>query len=138
MSAPKKLGRAAAFPLLRLLEPRFADLVRRLTDTRQAVHDEGAATRAAVAGFEPMIASYAASSGESLTFVGTQLRELTDELRARGGAEGEPAPAPGPLLVEEAFALRALGAVALPARVLELGGAEHTLAHSLGTLGFSV
>jgi hypothetical protein len=77
------MGRAAAFPLLRLIEPRFADLVRRLTDTRQAVHDEAAATREAIAGFEPMLASYAASSGESLTFVGTQLRELIDELDAR-------------------------------------------------------
>lgn len=144
-SSAKRVGRAVAYPARRLLEPRFADLVRRLADTRMAVTDEAVATRDAIAGFEPMIASYAASTGESLTFVGTQLRELTDELRAAAarlepGAAAQPASAPTPRAggFEEAFALRALSRIAPPARVLDVGGAESALGLLLATLGFSV
>jgi hypothetical protein len=122
VSAGKRMGRAAAFPVLRLVEPRFADLVRLLTDTRQAVHDEAAATRKSIADFEPMLASYAASSGESLTFVGTQLRELADELRARNA---RPLTALFPD-AEERARLKETGASVV--MVLAAGDAEEQLA----------
>jgi hypothetical protein len=144
-SPAKRVGRAVAYPALRLLEPRFADVVRRLADTRRAVTDEAVATRDAIAGFEPTIASYAASTGESLTFVGLQLRELTDELRAAAGRLEAPSPGweppvPAPYTVgfEEAFALRALARLTPPARVLDVRGAERTVGLLLGTLGFAV
>jgi hypothetical protein len=131
VSATRKLGRVGAFPLLRLIEPRFADLVRRLTDTRQAVAREGEATREAVA-------SYAESSGESLTFVGGQLRELRDEVRGLAAA-GAAAPEPGGAdLLVQAYAVRALAGVSPPARVLDVGGAASGLARALAALGFRV
>lgn len=133
----KRFGRTAAYPLIRLLEPRFADVVRRLTDTRQAVHDEGALTRAAVAGWEArlqslqdMLAGFAAANSETMSFVGAQLRDLTDEVRA-------PAP-PAPAAVEQAFALRALARVDPPALVLDAGGAERQLAMQAAALGYDV
>ena len=145
-SPAKSLGRAAAYPLVRVMEPRFADIVRRLEDATEAVHDEAAQTRDALAGVEPMVASYAASSGESLTFVGTQLRELVDEVRALsarataedGAADATPAGATDSASVARPFALRALASVDPPARVLDVGGAESTLGVELATLGFEV
>ena len=143
-SPAKSLGRAAAYPVIRLLEPRFADLIRRITDATEAAREEGSATRDAVAAVEPMIAGYAASSGESLTFVGNQLRELADEVRtiaARAAGQDAGQPLHGmfePTAIAEAFALRALGQVKPPARLLDVHGAEGTLGSELATLGFDV
>jgi 2-polyprenyl-3-methyl-5-hydroxy-6-metoxy-1,4-benzoquinol methylase len=126
------------------MEPRFADLVRRLTDATQTIQEEGAKTREALAGVEPMVASYAASSGESLTFVGTQLRELLDEVRALSARADEDEPTATSVTTHDSaflgrpFALRALAGVEPPARVLDVGGAESTLAMELATLGFEV
>jgi hypothetical protein len=82
-SPAKKVGRAAAYPLIRLLEPRFADLVRRLTDTRQAVHDEAAVTRVAMTeNVDTIVGGYAASHVESLSHIGTEMRQVDEAIQA--------------------------------------------------------
>jgi hypothetical protein len=124
VSTGRRVGRVAAYPVIRLLDGRFADVVRRITSVREVTEEQGAKTRAEVARIEPLLASYSASSGEALTFVGTQLRRLADEVAAAGH---------GGLDVETAFALRALGGVELGARVLDRAG---TLAATLSALGF--
>lgn len=104
-SGSKRLVRALLFPLLRVLEPRFADTNRRLDDTRKSLHEEANLTRwvleREVGGLRGSLEDYGQVSTESLTFVGTQLRELQDEIRelhsrideleARGG-DGDAAP----------------------------------------------
>ena len=143
-SPAKKLGRAAAYPALRLLEPRFADLFKRLSDTRSAVESDGATTRAEIRGIEPIIANYAASTGESLAFVGAEMRELLDGVRAVNDlvarAEAGIAPAGGssPGSVEEGFVFRALGGVAPPAPILDVCGATRTVGATLAALGHAV
>lgn len=81
----RTLVQALIWPLRRLLDPRFADVNRRLASTTQAVHDEGAATRVAVgslnADFKTIVGSYAESGAESLTHLGVELRRLQDDMQ---------------------------------------------------------
>lgn len=132
-SPAKRVGRAAAYPMIRLLDGRFADVVRRLVDLERIVGEEGARTREAVAQVEPLLERWAAVNGESLAYVGTQLRELADELRAPA-ADPEPAAADGPA----AFALRAAARLPAGARIVDLFGARRPLGAQLATLGYRV
>lgn len=110
MNALRAAGRVLAWPLRRILDPRFGDVNRRLTNieatTGQLSREEGAATREHVAmaihhaaettrsrfahvatipqAVEELVSNYAEASGEALTVVGTQLRELSDGVRELG------------------------------------------------------
>lgn len=78
MGLARRVGKGVAWPVRRLLDPRFQDVVRRLVDTRQAVHDEGMATRVAVGSLtenvDQVVGAYAASSTETLSYLGSELR----------------------------------------------------------------
>ncbi len=82
----RKVARAGLFPVRRLLDPRFADTHRRLEATKTSLHQESNLTRWVlerdVTRLEQTLNSYAATSTEALSFVGTQLRELQDEVHA--------------------------------------------------------
>jgi 2-polyprenyl-3-methyl-5-hydroxy-6-metoxy-1,4-benzoquinol methylase len=80
----RSLGRALIWPLRRLLDPRFADVTRRMTDLHQSVHDEGTATRVAVGSLtenvKTVVGAYAETHVESMTHLGVELRRLQDEV----------------------------------------------------------
>ncbi len=82
----RKVARAALFPVRRVLDPRFADTHRRLDATKTSLHQESNLTRWVMerdlGRLEQTLNSYAATSTEALSFVGTQLRELQDEVQA--------------------------------------------------------
>ncbi len=88
MGVARRVGKLAAWPVRRLLDPRFADVNRHVAINRQVVHDEGQATRVAVGSLtenvDQVVGTYAATSTESLTFVGAELRGLE---RAVSGLE---------------------------------------------------
>jgi hypothetical protein len=84
MGFGRKLGRAAIWPVRRLLDPRFADVNRRIGSATQEI----AATRTDVGSltdnFDQLVGGYAATSVESMTFVGRRLRELEASVDAMG------------------------------------------------------
>lgn len=69
----------ALWPIRRILDPRVADLARRITDARLAIHDESAATRVQI---NQQVGTYAVTSTESMTFLGGDIRELADRIDA--------------------------------------------------------
>jgi SAM-dependent methyltransferase len=82
----RSLGRALIWPVRRLLDPRFDDVTRRLTDAHQSVRDEGTATRVAVGSLtenvKTVVGAYAETQVESMTHLGVELRRLQDEVAA--------------------------------------------------------
>ena len=100
------------------------------------MQDEGESIRDRIAGFEPTLARYAALSGESVSYVGTQLRDLTDEVRAL--SDDRPATTRASQMVVDSFALRALAATAPPARILVVDGTDHAIGLAMAMLGFDV
>jgi 2-polyprenyl-3-methyl-5-hydroxy-6-metoxy-1,4-benzoquinol methylase len=81
VSIVRRVGRGALWPVRRLLDPRFADVNRRLASTQGAL--------AAVAGsVNEIVGSYAESQLESTSFVGAQLRALEGAVQdLRGDTE---------------------------------------------------
>jgi hypothetical protein len=85
----RQITRLLLFPILRFLEPRLADTNRRVDDTRRSLHEESSLTRWVQERdsrrIETALDTYAATSTEAMAFVGTQLRELHDEVRELSG-----------------------------------------------------
>lgn len=84
----KRVLRALAFPVRRLLDPRFADTHRRLGEFRLNMHGEFTHTRweleQATKRIEETLARYEIGHGESLQAIGVQLRRVQDDLEALG------------------------------------------------------
>jgi SAM-dependent methyltransferase len=84
----RRILRLPFWPVRRLLDPRFADVNRRIGATRQSVQDESNLTRHVLTertgDLEGSVLSLASSHTESLTFVGTQLRAFEQDLRDVG------------------------------------------------------
>jgi hypothetical protein len=76
MAVARTLGRAALWPVRRLLDPRFADVNRRLHAARQEISTTTAAVGELSSDVNQIVGGYAATSVESLTFLGSQLRGL--------------------------------------------------------------
>lgn len=217
----RTFGRLLAWPVRRLLDPRFADVNRRVDGTIEAVVEQGAATRrdlaahvsemgaelahhvtdvlapqvtTAVEQVEKVVGEYAVVNGEGLSIVGSELRLLADEVRAAAASQDEKlyverlnhvADAPveeldgalanvlnvsqghrgfaaqrelwlnPPLsmeysegdvrlgsvnerIVEPAYAFQALARVAPPARLLDVGSVESSVALTVASLGYEV
>jgi SAM-dependent methyltransferase len=69
-----RLARALLWPVRRLLDPRFADVGRRLDVTRDRLLDESRQIEATQTRLNELVSSFGAASGESMTFVGRELR----------------------------------------------------------------
>jgi hypothetical protein len=84
MSVIRRLLRTPAWPARRLVEPRFADVNRRVDSTKQAVHEESTITRELLreqsAGLEEALNSFGLASTESITYVGRELRGLHQDV----------------------------------------------------------
>jgi len=76
VSAARRLGRALLWPVRRVLDPRFADVNRRLASATQEI----AATRTDVGSLtgnvDKLVGGYTATNVEAMTFLGQQLRQL--------------------------------------------------------------
>ncbi len=85
MSTLRRIFRLLLWPVRRLLDPRFADVNRRIGDTRQSVQDESSLTRRVLTertgDLEGSVVSFASTNTESMTFVGAQLRRFEEDLR---------------------------------------------------------
>jgi archaellum component FlaC len=72
------------WPLLRILDGRFADTNRRLDATRLSLHQESNLTRDVVEQhamqLERAVAEYTTVNSETLTFMATQMRHLQHEV----------------------------------------------------------
>lgn len=79
MNTVRRAGRGALWPVRRLLDPRFADVNRRLTATSQETRD---ALDKVTKRVNDIVGSYAESQLESATFVGAQLRALETAVQA--------------------------------------------------------
>lgn len=84
--AAKRIIRVIVWPLLRVLEPRFADTNRRLDDTRRSIHEESARTRDVleleIRRLEASLDAFGVAGREVMSFVGVELRSLRDEMQA--------------------------------------------------------
>ena len=60
----------------RLLDPRFADVTRRLVETRRELAQEAQTTRATVEQTVGVVGDYTVASIESMTFLGNELRDM--------------------------------------------------------------
>ncbi len=87
MSILTPLLKALAWPLRRLLDPRFEDLSRRVTDNRRAIAEESAATRAMVT--EDLQRTLAAHKGELERIVGAHTATTREILGSRLGVVGD-------------------------------------------------
>jgi len=103
VSIARRVGRGALWPIRRLLDPRFADVNRRLALTQ--------GTLAEIAGhMDEIIGNYAESQLESTSFVGAQLRALESAVEDLRGdtkalrAELAPHADEHPRIVRERFA----------------------------------
>ena len=88
MRLANSVARALLWPLRRILDPRFADINRRIGSTRQSVHDESGLTRQELVErtrqLESSLASFASANTESMTYLGVQLRSFEHDLREMG------------------------------------------------------
>jgi SAM-dependent methyltransferase len=88
MSTLRRILGLALWPVRRLLDPRFADVNRRISATKRSVHEESGRTRSVVTestvDLAGTLASFASANTESMTFVGTQLRTFEQDLREVG------------------------------------------------------
>ena len=75
-SSLRRAARSAAWPIRRVLEPRFADIARRLDYTRDEVVRETRQIGATQIRLSEDMGALGAASGESMTFVGRELRSL--------------------------------------------------------------
>ena len=80
MSAVRSVGRRILWPVRRLLDPRFADVTRRIEITRGEVQAARTDIGTVTGNVDELLGSYAASSVEASTFVGTALRDLRADL----------------------------------------------------------
>lgn len=85
----RRAARSATWPIRRILEPRFADVNRRIDYTRNEVVQETRQIGATQVRLSENIGALSAASGESMTFVGRELRSfeaalatLTDRMQA--------------------------------------------------------
>jgi SAM-dependent methyltransferase len=201
MSSLGKYARGALWPVRRLLDPRFADVARRIEYANNRAIDESHQIEARTAELGTLIGTFGAASNESLAFLGRQIREfegaLSDLTERLGAVEDAVAPAfearrlgavtgggveqlDGELaallnyaeghlgfaaqrglwtnpplsleyragdvrlnsinerIVEIPYAFRALGALAPPAAILDVGSVESTIPLSLAGLGYRV
>jgi SAM-dependent methyltransferase len=212
LSGVRKLAKGAVWPVRRLLDPRFADIQRRIDWSRDRVVDESRELERRQERLQDelanLIGTFGAASNESLAFLGRQIREFEgslqdltarlDELGTRvqsveetmgdvyyarriesisdtgiGALDANTAAflnyseghrgfaaqrhlwTNPPLtleyltgdvrlgsvnerIVEIPYAFRALGSLAIPARVLDVGSVESTIPLSLAGLGYQV
>jgi hypothetical protein len=80
MSGVRKFAKAVIWPVRRLLDPRFADVARRLEYTGDRVIDESRLIEARQAELGTLIGTFGAASNESLAFLGRQIREFEGAL----------------------------------------------------------
>jgi SAM-dependent methyltransferase len=201
MSGARKVARGAMWPVRRLLDPRFADIQRRIDWTRDRVIDESRQIETQQSELSNLVGTFGAASTESMAFLGRQVREfevamsdvaarlqtleeavepvfnarLVDAL-VKGGVEridaatatllnfaeshrgfaaqrqlwtnpplslayGEQEVRLGSVnerIVEIPYAFRALGDLAAPAAILDVGSVESTIPLSLAGLGYRV
>ena len=84
--AARKIFRLILWPVLRVLEPRFADTNRRLEATHRSLHEESAHTRDVfeleIRRLEASLDAFGVAGREVMSFVGVELRSLRDEMQA--------------------------------------------------------
>jgi SAM-dependent methyltransferase len=96
MSAVRRLGKTALWPVRRLLDPRFADVARRIEYASNRAVDESHRIESQLSSQQAELTlrvdTFGAASNESLAFVGRQIREfegalsdLTDRVRVVEG-----------------------------------------------------
>jgi 2-polyprenyl-3-methyl-5-hydroxy-6-metoxy-1,4-benzoquinol methylase len=78
VSALQRLFRAPMAPVRRLLDGRFADVNRRLGDTRAAVEQQSGAINE----LKLELAAYGATQNEAISYTGVDLRRLAESLEA--------------------------------------------------------
>jgi len=76
VSALQRLFRAPLAPLRRLLDGRFADVNRRVGDTRAAVEEQSGA----IDGLKLELSAYSATQDEVMSYTGVELRRLAESL----------------------------------------------------------
>jgi hypothetical protein len=128
MAVARTVGRAALWPVRRLLDPRFADLNRRLHAARQEISTTTAAVEEVSSDVNAIVGGYAATSLESLTYLGRRLAELENTVAALGQAVDS--------LAEEQFATRIEGMVARGVDALD-GPVAKLINHAEGHEGFA-
>jgi SAM-dependent methyltransferase len=74
------LFRALMWPVKRLLDPRFADVGRRIDYARDKVIDESRQLESGQAELSSLVSTFGAASNESLAFLGRHMREFEDTL----------------------------------------------------------
>jgi len=199
MSGVRSLAKHALWPVKRLLDPRFADVARRIEYANQRTLDESRQIESQQVELNTLVNTFGAASNESLAFLGRQIREFEGELAAMntrlesveqtlgpvfysrrvraaidrgvehldadtaallGFSEGHEGFAAQkhlwtnpPLtlqylegdvrlgsvnerIVEIPYAFRALGSVAPPAAILDVGSVESTISLSLAAMGY--
>jgi SAM-dependent methyltransferase len=89
MGKGRRFLRTWSWPLRRLVEPRFADINRRIASTKESVHEESLITRDALqqhsVRLEDALASFALANTESITYVGKELRQLHESVDELAG-----------------------------------------------------
>jgi SAM-dependent methyltransferase len=78
----RRVARGAAWPIRRILEPRFGDVARRIDYTRNEVVKETRQIGATQVRLSEDIGALSAASGESMTFLGRELRSFEAALAA--------------------------------------------------------
>src|SRR4051812_1951241 len=81
-STLRRAARGVAWPIRRILEPRFADVNRRIDYTRQELVQETRQIGTTQSTMSNEVGALAAASGESMTFVGRELRSFEAALTA--------------------------------------------------------
>jgi SAM-dependent methyltransferase len=76
VSAARRLGRALLWPIRRVLDPRFADVNRRLTSATQEIEATRTDVGSLTGNFDQLVGGYTATNVEAMTFLGRQLRQL--------------------------------------------------------------
>jgi len=77
---PSRVKRAFAWPMRRVVDSRFADVNRRVGDTRVALSSDLVALRGQIGDLTGEVGAYANTSAESLTYAGTEIRNLVNAL----------------------------------------------------------
>src|SRR4051794_1623942 len=80
MSGVRKLAKSAMWPVRRLLDPRFADVARRIEYTGNRAVDESRLIERRQEELGVLIGTFGAASNESLAFLGRQIREFEGAL----------------------------------------------------------
>jgi SAM-dependent methyltransferase len=132
MRGARKLARGALWPIRRLLDPRFADIARRIEYAQGRMVDESHQIEARQAQLLDVIATFGAASSESLAFLGRYLREFETSMTDLAERVQFVEDAVGPVFYERRVEALAAGGVgqldATTARLLNYAGSHRGFA----------